>query len=146
MLLFMRCSLGIKMTFFVWKKVEKILIFIALVFTRGFLQGNQVTNQVLALEMMPVKISFGIKSNVFHPVSDFGSCLWLNTRAVTNRACVKFELFRRFTQTGNNNSTKTLLPVRRRGRTRARERRRERAHPLRSVTCSTCARIGVRTR
>lgn len=51
-----------------------------------------------------------------------------------------------FVQTGNNNSTKTLLPVRRRCRTRAREWERERARPLRSVTCWTCAGIGVRTR
>lgn len=96
--------------------------------------------------MMPVKmLKIGIKSN-FYPVSYFGSCLLLNTRALTNRACVKLELFRCFTQTGNNNSAKTLLPVRRRGRTRARECKRERARPLRSVTCSTCVRIGVRTR
>lgn len=106
--------------------------------------SNWPSIDVSAVKML--KISFGIKSNVFHRVSDFGSYLWLNTRAVTNRACVKFEIFWRFTQTGNNNSTKTLLPVRRRARTRAREHKRERARPSHSVTCSTCARIGVRTR
>lgn len=46
---------------------------------------------------MPVKMLkkslLESKAMFFHPVSDFGSCLWLNTRAMTKRACVKFELF-----------------------------------------------------
>lgn len=97
---------------------------------------------------MPVKmlkISFGIKSNVFSPSQWFWFMFMVKHTLPWQNVRVNFELFRRFTQTGNNNSTKILLPVRRRGRTRAREWRRERARPLRSVTCWTRARIGVRT-